>query len=347
MTRWDVLKSDTMQQAYGVEEYRVRRMIKLGKLSAEDCIRRSGTQEWIRVGDINASMWQDDLPTKDEQRALHKSRKQDSDRAIEEKSEKKEGPSSGAGKSRPAASQGAEPRSTRKDRPNAPIAGPPPAGERELPPPSSTPDPKAETIHVDSSLVAGRHIEGLSEHQAFEVGPKTAEEPEAPHRPRLVPPPVRRTRREDKEDLPLVLREPRVTEGLDLTSMVDVVFLLLLFFMVASTMSGTKSLEVPPPPPEDQAAQQAPTVDDLRNDNILIDVLDDNTVLLDDRKAPLAELVDLLRREVRQTGMNEVVVRASGDAFHETVVAVFDAANEVGVQRIRLANPTSAVEPPG
>ena len=324
MTFWDVLKSDTMQQAYRVEEYRVRRMIKLGKLGPDDCIRRSGEQSWIRVADVRPSMWRDPLPTKDEQRRIHRERKQ-------------------AKPATPSAKAPAPPE-VEKSAESSPVApavpqGPPPL---VLPPQGTEPDPFAATVHV--AMPAARLPADLpTAHQAFEVGPaKASDSNSGSRRRRIAAPPVRRTRREDDDETPFSVPRKRRSEDLDLTAMVDVVFLLILFFMVTTTFAMQKSIQFPPPPPEEQAAQQAPTLDDLRDDNIVLDVLADNTVLLNDRAVSLVELADMLRREVRDTGLNEVVVRAAGEAYHETVVAVFDAANEVGVQRIRLANPAAS-----
>lgn len=326
MTFWDVLKSDTMQQAYRVEEYRVRRMIKLGKLGPDDCVRRSGEQAWIRVADVQPSMWRDPLPSKDQQREIHDRRRQAKPR-------------------RPA--ETAPPPPKEENAPVSPPAPPAPAPrERErpvLPPQGSEPNPSADTVHVELPLAAAPPEDLPTAHQAFEVGPARASESTtgSGRRP-IAAPPVRRVRREDDDETPFSIARKRRSEDLDLTAMVDVVFLLILFFMVTTTFAMQKSLQFPPPPPEEQAAQQAPTLDDLRDDNIVLDVLEDNTVLLNDRAVSLVELADMLRREVRDTGLNEVVVRAAGDAYHETVVAVFDAANEVGVQRIRLANPTAS-----
>ncbi len=72
MTLWDVLKSDTNQVAYKVEEFRVRRMIEKGKLSPNDSVRRSGDTAWIRIADLPQSAWLDPMPSAKDRRKLRR-----------------------------------------------------------------------------------------------------------------------------------------------------------------------------------------------------------------------------------------------------------------------------------
>jgi len=127
-------------------------------------------------------------------------------------------------------------------------------------------------------------------------------------------------------------------DEMDLTPMVDMTFLLLIFFMITASFSLQKSLEVPPPSPDQKgAAQTLQSLEDLENRSIIVRITDDNLILVDDQpvadRARLAETLQSLRTADR----NELVLSAADAAFHETVVAVIDAANEAGLQKIRLA----------
>jgi len=302
MTRWDVLRTETMSHAYGVEEFRVRRFIAKGSIKPEDCIRKSGESEWIKVADLPSDVWKDPLPTQDE---LQKAR--------DEREKKKSASASGA-KTRP-------------------VEEPPPI-VRKAP---DRPDAFAETIAFEISLPHLNPKDAITADQGFELNALLNEPEEESRPPRLVPPPLRKkVSKEEEENDSFSLRSRREQEELDLTSLVDVTFLLIPFFMVTATYTLQKSLEIPKPS-ADNPATQAASINDLRDKNIILEVRGDDSVLLDDREVPMEELVDLLRREVHQTGLNEVVIKASGGAHHEAVVAAFDAANSVGVQRIRLA----------
>lgn len=131
-------------------------------------------------------------------------------------------------------------------------------------------------------------------------------------------------------------------ELMDMTPMVDAVFLLLLFFMVTAAFSLQKSIQVPAPDPT-EAAKQDRTIEEIEADNdyVIVRIDRDNTVWVEDRVAPSRhELLSQLR-EARQRGgerpPGSLMVVASGDATHETVVMALDAGSAVGMENVRLA----------
>ena len=133
-------------------------------------------------------------------------------------------------------------------------------------------------------------------------------------------------------------RRRRKVEELDLTAMVDVTFLLVMFFMLTSTYTVQQTIDVPAPDPDEQGAKQTMvTLEELRDNNIVVTIEADNKVFVDDEEVDPARLEARIRASMRDTGRNELVLYSSGDAYHDTVVKVVDAANEVGMQRIRLA----------
>lgn len=143
----------------------------------------------------------------------------------------------------------------------------------------------------------------------------------------------------EDEAPPLVLRSRRFNEEeLDLTAMVDVVFQLLIFFMVTASFSLQKSIEVPTPDQPKQGVSQAlQQLEELQDVAILVAVDDRNVVSVDDEPlADLSQLADVLSARMRRDRKSELIVTAARNATHRTVISVIDAANEVGMQRIRL-----------
>lgn len=293
MTLWDVLKSDTNQVAYKVEEFRVRRMIEKGKLSPNDSVRRSGDTAWIRIADLPQSAWLDPMPSAKDRRKL------------------------------------------RQATPTAPEPPPnPPVAPSLLPKAPPTPDPMAHTVPVvmPPGQWDGPDVAGL------EIGQKLPSSAgDSARRSRVQAPPLRKAKPVEFDASSPVKPKRRHDEEMDLTAMADVTFLLIFFFMVTLAYSPQKSIETPPPSSQEQSAKQAPTMDDLRDDNVIVEVLSDNSILLNDRNVPAPELDELLRREMNESGMNEIIIKAAGAAHHETVVRAYDAASEAGAQRIRLA----------
>lgn len=144
----------------------------------------------------------------------------------------------------------------------------------------------------------------------------------------------------EEEGFRLPRQKPEDDE-MDLTPMVDVVFQLLIFFMVTASFSLQKSIAMPTPDENKQGAAQAlQPLEDLQDTSVIVEIDDNDKLLVDDEPlADLSGLADALRDRMRREQKSELVLTASTNATHRTVVAVIDAANEVGMQRIRMSAP--------
>lgn len=138
--------------------------------------------------------------------------------------------------------------------------------------------------------------------------------------------------------------KPLPEEELDLTPMVDVTFQLLIFFMLTAAFALQKSIDLPTPDPS-QAVAQSRTLEEIEEDDdyVIVRIEDDNIILLEDKEISRHEIVPRLR-ELREKPLgkssrppNSLMVMASGNALHETVVLVLDAGSEVGMENVRLS----------
>lgn len=150
---------------------------------------------------------------------------------------------------------------------------------------------------------------------------------------------------DDEDDGSFPQQAPRFQQDeLDLTAMVDVVFQLLIFFMVTASFSLQKTIEVPTPDQPKQGVSAAlQPLEELQDVAILVNIDDRNVVTIDDEPlGDLSQLTDTLREHMRRDQKSELILTAARNATHRTVIAVVDAANEAGMQRIRMATSRAA-----
>ncbi len=116
---------------------------------------------------------------------------------------------------------------------------------------------------------------------------------------------------------------------LDITPLVDVVFLLLIFFMVTTVFSTTPGLRVDLPK---AAESDMPPEKDL---NIVISKdgeleLNGIPLVMEDLERALLEAKEMYRSKV-------LIIKADKKTYHEVVVDVMDAAKGVGIDELAIA----------
>lgn len=161
----------------------------------------------------------------------------------------------------------------------------------------------------------------------------------AANQPAASEPPVRTRSEKLPEQFELKIRKSRIDDEMDLTPMVDVVFQLLIFFMVTASFALHKTIQTPTPDPDQKGATQSiQTLDELEGVAILVRIDGQNAITIDDEPLPDgARVADALTDKMRKEQKSEIIITADAAAWHRTVVNVVDAANEVGMQKIRLA----------
>jgi len=160
------------------------------------------------------------------------------------------------------------------------------------------------------------------------------------------PPAAETARAEPPEEVPPVrFLSRREYDEMDMTPMVDLTFLLLIFFMVTAAYSLQRSIEIPPPDRQEHVAQ-ARTLEEIEQDDdyVIVEIHGDNTVFVDQSPAPSEQELLVRLREAREgvpgsgsKGPSSLLVLASGECRHETVVMALDAGNAVGMENVRLA----------
>jgi len=124
------------------------------------------------------------------------------------------------------------------------------------------------------------------------------------------------------------INKGRLASGLELTPMIDIVFLLMIFFLVASKLDeDDRSLDVVLP----QAAAAKPLTSRPREFVINIDRR--GTIYAGVQPVELATLKQLLVQSAADNpGRQTVVLRADEETAHKHVVAVMDACVTAGIE---------------
>ncbi len=116
---------------------------------------------------------------------------------------------------------------------------------------------------------------------------------------------------------------------LNLTSLIDVMFLLLIFFMVTSTFRNQPAITLVLP----RSATAAETVDTP----VILFLTADGEVYLNDAKVPVHELPSRLEELHTDSKDNRMVLRADEAASHGDVVGLIDTIKKSGFTRISLS----------
>ncbi|MEX1664615.1 ExbD/TolR family protein [Zhongshania arctica] len=135
---------------------------------------------------------------------------------------------------------------------------------------------------------------------------------------------MRRNKRAGTEDNP---------SEIDLTPMLDVVFIMLIFFIVTASFIKEAGVEVNRP--------DASTSSKKENANILIAVTATNEIWIDKRRVDKRAVRSVVERMHAENPKGAVVIQADKASTTETVTAVIDASRSAGVYDVSLATEDS------
>ena len=116
---------------------------------------------------------------------------------------------------------------------------------------------------------------------------------------------------------------------IDLTPMLDVVFIMLIFFIVTASFIKEAGVEVNRP--------EASTSEPKENVNILVAVTATNEIWMDKRRIDVRAVRANIERLHAENPKGAVVIQADNESNTETVAGVLDAAREAGVYDVSLS----------
>lgn len=135
-------------------------------------------------------------------------------------------------------------------------------------------------------------------------------------------------------------RQSQLEEGINLTPLIDVVFLLLIFFMVSTTFTKETHLSIELP----EASNTATAVEQVGID-IVINSSGQYAV---NGQSLVNKQADTLSRALQAISQDKqdipVVITADANASHQSVVRAMDVAGRLGLSKLRITTQQPAVQ---
>ena len=119
---------------------------------------------------------------------------------------------------------------------------------------------------------------------------------------------------------------------INITPMLDVVFIMLIFFIVTASFIKEAGIDVRRPvAPQAEAKPKA---------NILVAISENNEIWIDRKSIDPRAVQAEFERLLAENPEGSVVIQADQDAYTETVVLVADAARQAKINRVSISGKT-------
>lgn len=118
-------------------------------------------------------------------------------------------------------------------------------------------------------------------------------------------------------------------QAIDLTPMLDVVFIMLIFFIVTASFIKLPGVEV--------NRVDTTTSDPYKKVGILVAVSDNNEFWIDKKRVEMTALKINLTRLFNENPKGGMVIQADNDSDIETVAKIADIAREIGISPVAVS----------
>ncbi len=125
-------------------------------------------------------------------------------------------------------------------------------------------------------------------------------------------------------------KKRREVVGLEITPLIDVVFLLLIFFMLSTTFVVSPGIRINLPKARSEPVQH-------KTQDVRVKIDAKGTLFFADRRASPEDLDARFREAARANPDTLVIIEADGNTPHRYVVDVMDRAKSAGLHRLAIA----------
>jgi biopolymer transport protein ExbD len=127
-------------------------------------------------------------------------------------------------------------------------------------------------------------------------------------------------------------KEADVSEPeINITPMLDIVFIMLIFFIVTATFVKEAGVDVERP--------EAVTTDIVPRVSVIIAVTANNEIWINKREVDIREVRAVVERLIRENPQGKVVITADKASQSGVVVDIMDTLTEIGVSGVSIAAP--------
>ncbi|MAR57132.1 MAG: biopolymer transporter ExbD [Rickettsiales bacterium] len=135
----------------------------------------------------------------------------------------------------------------------------------------------------------------------------------------------------------LIERERRRTQAVNLTPLIDVVFLLIVFFMLSTTFTVSESLELGLPSDQKGAASADLNVEVFR-------VISDGAIVRNNERLDLQTFEQYIHAQLEESPDKNLLILSSPDVSVQQLVTVLDIVYQQGGRNVQIDHaPGSAI----
>ncbi len=119
------------------------------------------------------------------------------------------------------------------------------------------------------------------------------------------------------------------TTLVDISPLIDVVFLLLIFFMVSTTFIDEAGLPLDLPSSVSKGIK--------KTENVSISISKEGQITIGEEKVSKDNLVAKIKEKLKTSKKKEVIIKADKDARYELVYLVMDSSRQAGAKALSVA----------
>lgn len=123
--------------------------------------------------------------------------------------------------------------------------------------------------------------------------------------------------------------EAEEESDINITPLIDIVFIMLIFFIVTATFVKETGIDVNKP--------DAPTAVVKENANILVAIDPNNDIWIDGRRVDIRSVRPNIERLHAENPQGSVVIQADKESKTDTLISVMDASRQAGVYNVSIA----------